>query len=319
MCDKNHEKITPKFYCKCCDYSTSKQSEWDRHLSRRKHKILTNTYNGLTKNHEKSPNQYTCICGKSYKHRQSLYTHRTTCEVLRAEYEAKIEQELEQELEQENTPQAVPVQNSGISHDDLMLAVTKTIEGLNPVLIEAIKNAGNHNSHNTTNNTNNTFNLQFYLNETCKNALNIQDFVKNLQISTQDFEEVGKLGYAEGISRLVINGLNEMDVTERPIQCSDLKREVIHIKDDDKWEKDTPNQDKLKGVIKQIENRNLMVMDDWTRANPGCKDPNHGKNDLYLNCIQASCGPLDATEEARSMKKISKNLANHTVIKKMME
>ena len=157
------------------------------------------------------------------------------------------------------------------------------------------------------------------MNETCKNALNIQDFVKNLQISTQDFEEVGKLGYAEGISRLVINGLNEMDVTERPIQCSDLKREVIHIKDDDKWEKDTPNQDKLKGVIKQIENRNIMVMDDWTRANPGCKDPNHGKNDLYLNCIQASCGPLDATEEARSIKKISKNLASHTIIKKMVE
>ena len=308
-------KNAKEFYCQSCDFICFKKSNFETHLATPKHKRLTEDLQKSPKKCQKMPDQYSCICGKTYKHRQSLHKHRMTCSIISAE----IEREIEQELEQENTPQAVPVQNSGISHDDLMLAVTKTIEGLNPVLIEAIKNAGNHNSHNTTNNTNNTFNLQFYLNETCKNALNIQDFVKNLQISTQDFEEVGKLGYAEGISRLVINGLNEMDVTERPIQCSDLKREVIHIKDDDKWEKDTPNQDKLKGVIKQIENRNLMVMDDWTRANPGCKDPNHGKNDLYLNCIQASCGPVDASEEAKSLKMISKNLANHTVIKKMVE
>ena len=302
-------KNAENYFCIACDFSCPKKSNFEKHLTTRKHINRTIRTNLEQKNAKKCHSGYECVCGKTYSARNSLWYHKQKCEVYLAE----------QDTYEEKTPQAVPVQNTGVTHDDLMLAVTKTIEGLNPVLIEAIKHAGTHNSHNTNTTNNNTFNLQFYLNETCKNALNIQDFVKNLQISTQDFEEVGKLGYAEGISRLVINGLNEMDVTERPIQCSDLKREVIHIKDDDKWEKDTPNQDKLKGVIKQIENRNIMVMDDWTRANPGCKDPNHGKNDLYLNCIQASCGPLDATEEARSIKKISKNLASHTIIKKMVE
>jgi len=300
--DKNHEKITEKFYCSTCDYKTCRKSEWDRHLSTRKHKILTDTYK-INKNHEKSPNLYTCECGSTYKHRQSLNNHKNICPIINAEVQ--------------------------YDHSPVKPQTTSIDENLIKVLTEAITDAfvkvaghnttNNHtNSHNTTNNTN-TFNLQFFLNDTCKDAMNISDFVKNLQISTSDFERLGDIGYTEGISRILIDGLNELDVTRRPIHCSDVKREVIHIKDQDKWEKDTPNQDKLKCVIKQISNKNMMVMDNWQQENPGCKEYNNRKNDLYLKLLTESIGPVDSATSEKHMKKIVKNIAMHTIIDKQIK
>jgi hypothetical protein len=169
----------------------------------------------------------------------------------------------------------------------------------------------NNNSHNTTNN-NQTFNLQLFLNEDCKNAMNITDFVKNLQINTSDFERLGDVGHAEGISRMLIKGLSELDITERPIHCSDAKREVIHIKDQDKWEKDT-DKVKLKKAIQDISNRNMMVMDDWKTENPGCTEYDNAKNDMYMKLMVQSLTPL---AEEKDFKKIIKSVAKNTIIDK---
>ena len=147
-----------------------------------------------------------------------------------------------------------PEPELGLDKDKVIIDLLQQNNQLQKHVIELSKNGGN-NSHNTithTNSHNKTFNLQFFLNETCKDAMNIQDFIKSLQLNIQDLESVGELGYAEGISRMFVKGLNELEVTKRPIHCSDLKREVIHIKDKDVWEKDTSNQDKLKKAIKDL-------------------------------------------------------------------
>ena len=151
-----------------------------------------------------------------------------------------------------------------ISYADKTINTQKTV-------IESGNLGGNNtnHSHNTTNSHNKTFNLNFYLNETCKDAMNLQDFIKTLQLNLGDLERVGELGYTEGISRMFIKGLNDLDETRRPIHCSDLKREVIHIKDNDVWEQDNENRDKLRKAINDISNKNIMLLDDWRQENPG--------------------------------------------------
>ena len=171
-------------------------------------------------------------------------------------------------------------------------------------------------SHNHTNSHNKTFNLQFFLNETCKDAMNITEFVNSLKLTLHDLEQVGELGYAEGISRAFIKGLSDLEVTKRPIHCSDLKREIIHIIDQDKWERDNPNQDKLKKAIKDLSNKNIMLLDDWRKENPGCTEYAHRKNDIYLKMMVESMGPADNNAEKKDFGKIIKKIAKSTIIDK---
>ena len=211
-----------------------------------------------------------------------------------------------------------PESNLGLDKDKVIIDLLQQNNQLQKHVIELSKNGGN-NSHNTithTNSHNKTFNLQFFLNETCKDAMNIQDFIKSLQLNIQDLESVGELGYAEGISRMFVRGLNELEVTKRPIHCSDLKREVIHIKDKDVWEKDTSNQDKLKKAIKDLSNKNIMLFDDWQRQNPGYDQYDSKKNDIYLHMMVQAMGPADEAAEKRDFGKIIKSIAKNTIIDK---
>jgi len=312
---KNAKKCQ-EFVCDACDFTCFKQSNYTSHLATRKHKMMTNDDKMMTLGIKKMPKQYTCECGKSYAHRQGLHVHTLKCPFILAEVPPPVP-----------VPdvQPQPVQSS--SPSELLFAklieqnnafMENVIDKVVEVVAKVVKKdtMSNSHNHNHTNSHNKTFNLQFFLNDTCKDAMNISDFVKTLQISTADFEKIGDLGYAESISRLLINGLNELDVTKRPIHCSDLKREIIHIKDQDRWEKDTPNQDKLKGVIQKISNKNMMVMDDWRNENPGCKEYDNRKNDLYLKLLTESIGPMDAVSLDREFKKITKKIATSTIIDK---
>ena len=174
----------------------------------------------------------------------------------------------------------------------------------------------NNNTNNNTINNNQQFNLNFFLNETCKDAMNITDFIKSIQLNVQDLEKVGELGYAEGISRLLVRGLNELEVTKRPIHCSDLKRETLHIKDQDKWEKDNSNQDMLKKAIKDLSNRNIMLFDDWQKLNPGYDQYDNKNNDIYLKMLVQAMGPHDEVAERRDFGKIIRRVAKTTIIDK---
>ena len=146
--------------------------------------------------------------------------------------------------------------------------------------------------------------------------MNLQDFIKTLQLNLGDLERVGELGYTEGISRMFIKGLNDLDETRRPIHCSDLKREVIHIKDNDVWEQDNENRDKLRKAINDISNKNIMLLDDWRQENPGFDQYDSKKNDLYLKLLVNTMGPDSPDATDRAFRKIIRKVASSTIIKK---
>jgi hypothetical protein len=217
---QNETKKVPKssefFVCDCCDYNTSRRGQYDRHLATDKHQNMSNETNMKQKSSEK----FHCQCGIAFRSRTTLWRHKKTCSCDKFE-----------------------IKNPDDSADkDLIMMLVKQ----NSELLEVIKN-GTHNttnSHNTI--TNKTFNLQFFLNETCKDAMNIMDFVDSIKLQLSDLENVGKLGYVEGISNIITSNLKALDVSQRPIHCADQKREVLYIKDENKWEKEDETKKKLK-------------------------------------------------------------------------
>jgi hypothetical protein len=185
-------------------------------------------------------------------------------------------------------------------------------------LLEVAKHSQINNTINNTNTNshNKTFNLQFFLNETCKDAMNMKDFIKSLELSMSELERMGEIGFAEGMSKLFVDRLNSLDITKRPIHCSDVKREIIHIKDDNKWERDNANLDRLRKIIKQLTHKNILRVDDWKKANPGCTEYNSRKNDQYLRINMEAIGPVDQAEEKRDFGKIIRRVAENTAIDK---
>jgi hypothetical protein len=313
---ENSQKLEKKhdLFCHNCHFKCSKYSEWDRHILTRKHEILTNPTNPNKSLQLKTPKVsqiYQCPCGKTYKHRSTLSHHKKDC-----------------------TDKIIQIEESTPSPDDIQLPTNMIIELIkqnqefkqlvmdqNKQLLEVMKdckpsNNNNNNNNNVINSNNKTFNLQVFLNETCKDAMNMKDFIQSLQLNLTDLEKVGELGYAEGISRMFINGLNNLEVTKRPIHCSDVKREIMHIKDEDKWEKYNASQDKLKNIIRQITFKNIMLMDDWKEANPKCTEYNSRKYDHYLKLMLESMGPTDEVAEKRDFSKIIRRVAENTMIDK---
>jgi hypothetical protein len=187
----------------------------------------------------------------------------------------------------------------------------------NKMILEVAKNSQiNNNTISHSNNNNKTFNLQFFLNETCKDAMNMKDFIHSLELSFPELEKMGEVGFAEGMSRLFVNRLNSLEITKRPIHCSDVKREIIHIKDDNKWEIDNANLDRLRKIIKQITYKNILRVDDWKKANQGCTEYNSRKYDHYLKLNMEAIGPIDEVGEKRDFAKIIRRVAETTAIDK---
>jgi hypothetical protein len=188
-------------------------------------------------------------------------------------------------------------------------------------MIEIVKNMGNvttNSNNNTTNiqNNNKSFNLNVFLNETCKDAMNMSDFLNMLDVTTYDFEQTGKNGYVEGMCRILENGLNKLEVHERPIHCTDAKRETIYIKDNDKWEKDDDKKTKLVSVIKQVGSKNIKMISQWCKEHPGWKDPDSKENDRYLKYVSnAMCGGTDE-EIHKNYGDIARYISKITVVDK---
>jgi hypothetical protein len=169
----------------------------------------------------------------------------------------------------------------------------------------------------TISNCNNkTFNLQVFLNDTCKDALNISDFVNQIKLTINDLEETGKLGYVNGISRVVINNLNNTNITQRPIHCSDSKRETLYIKDDGKWLKEDEGKPILTKAIKQIANKNIQQITEWQRLNPQYADPESKQNDKYIQIVINSMSGSSKEECEKNYEKIVKNIVKESIIDK---
>jgi hypothetical protein len=271
-----------------------------------------NSYNDLQNNDslsQKVAKKFICECGKGYKHRQGLSYHRKTCDSKPENITMSVE---------ENLP--VNNQYSG----DLILELLKQNQEFKELIIEQNKqmlemskerSIVTTNSNNNITQNNNKFNLQVFLNETCKDALNLSEFLESLIISLTDFENFGPLGYCGGITNILVNGLNKLDIHKRPIHCSDLKREVIHIKNNDAWHKDE-NKEQMIKVIKEIEHKNIKQMSLWGKANPEYQDPNNKKSDLYTKLIDNSLSDSDKEKAMKNYHKIIRTVAKEILVDK---
>jgi hypothetical protein len=242
-----------------------------------------------------------CDCGKEYKYRQGLSIHKKQC--------TKIITSVE------------PVTNITNISSELIIEIIKQNNELQKQIIELCKNntttTNNTNNNNTINSHNKTFNLQFFLNDTCKNAMNLTDFVSSLQINLSDLESVGELGFVNGLSKLIINGLNDLEECERPVHCSDLKRESMYVKEDNKWEKEDAENTRMKKALRQIAHKNTKMLPVWKAKNPDCKRSESHLSDKYSHMvIEAMGGPGDNDEEKAN--KIIRKIAKEVTIKKQV-
>ncbi len=174
----------------------------------------------------------------------------------------------------------------------------------------------NNNNINNINNINNSFNLNVFLNEKCKDAINISEFVDNIKMQLTDLENFGYLGYVEGVSRIFIKNLKDLDTYSRPIHCSDFKREVLYIKDDNKWTKEQEDKPILKSAIKQIANKNIKQIQTWKQENPECIHSDSRKNDQYINIVMNSMSGGTSEEQYNNIYQIVKNVSKAVIIEK---
>ena len=280
--NEKNEKI---FMCLKCDFKCCYLSDWNRHLSTRKHQIGNNG-NQMEINYE-------CDCGKLFITNSGLWKHKKKCLTEKIQYIDGINI---------NDKNALVIhllkQNTDLQHKIIDMSSKSTI------------------TNNTNNTTNNTFNLNVFLNETCKDAMNISDFVSSIKMELDDLEHVGRTGYIQGISNILIKNLNNIEQHLRPLHCSDFKREILYIKDNNKWTKDTENKPILTNAIKIIANQNIKQINKWVQQYPDCVKSNSKKNDLYLKIVSNSMNGLTKEESDKNIHKIITNVAKNVTINK---
>jgi hypothetical protein len=303
---------TPKFNCEKCDFHSSNKKDFTRHINSIKHirnENLTLAMN-FTQNYPNYPKP-TCVnCGKEYKDKSGLWRHKKKCStnsVINNNVEL-----IDNDLTDKKFILQIIKQNTELIKENsefkqLMIEQSKT-------MTELAKKAGNNTTNNTTNN--NQFNLNFFLNETCKNAMNIMDFVGQLQVGIKELEETGRLGYAEGISKIFINGLKQMNISDRPIHCSDMKRETLYIKNNNEWNKETQDKPILTHAIKHVANKNIKQITEWTKIHPEYKEPRSKENDKYLKIVSEAMSGSSEEETNKNYEKIIKNVIKETIIDK---
>jgi hypothetical protein len=305
----NEQKSTIKYNCVICDYYTSRKSQYERHVTTVKHQNNENASKMLVQASKKVQKTFICNnCGNEYKHDSSYYKHKKKCEIKQVEHiTISVEEEQPPENNQYSTDLILELLKQNQEFKELILEQNKH-------MLEMSKDRNVTNNNNITQN-NNKFNLNVFLNETCKDALNLSDFLESLILSLTDFENFGPLGYCGGISNILVNGLNKLDISKRPIHCSDLKREVIHIKNNDTWHKDE-NKEQMIKAIKAIEHKNVKQMSLWGKANPEYKDPNHKKSDLYTKLIDNSLCDTDKEKALKNYNKIIRTVAKEILVDK---
>jgi len=304
--EQKNPKKERNFICEYCDFKCSKQSSMVRHTSTDKHKRRVD---GNKKEIQKSNKIYDCKCGKIFKTYCGLWKHNKSCV-----------QEDAIEI-YNNTPNENMIVTSGTDykHDmnqltNLVIEVVKNNSEFQKQMFDMCKNMqstiiSNSNCNNTNTINNNNFNLQVFLNEYCKDAMNISEFVDSFDLELSDLENVGRVGYIEGISNIIINKIKDMDVNKRPIHCSDLKREIIYIKDDDVWEREDANNTKFRKVIKKVTGKNIGMLTGWQEKYPECMDIESDYNDIYIKLMQSAMGPRDTEgSEVKIMKKVLKHI-----------
>lgn len=280
------------YSCENCMFTTSNKNDYSRHLLTAKHKSVTSgDIFGST--------AYECgNCFKVYKSRNGLWCHKKKCKMSKTC--------------NEKTPYDNPYEN--MSKDEIIMHLLKQNTDLSNKVLEIASTPTMNHSTINNNSNNKHFNLNVFLNENCKNAMNMKDFVNSLEIENYELENVGKLGYVEGISNIFIRSLKELDETERPMHCMDKKRETLYIKDDNVWNKDD-KKEKVKQVIGQIAHKNFLKISDWKANNPLWQDTETKKNSQYLDIVRQVFTCITPDDD-NGIKKIIKKVANEVCVDK---
>ena len=299
---------SPKFECIFCDYKCFKNSDYIKHSNTKKHKLLEIGYKKNTDH-----NEYFCDCGKQYAYHSGLWKHRKKCDVVATKSPNGDKNSLHPLL-------TIPPTNNEII--EILKVQMLENQELKKFMMEQHKQmmelASKSNVTNTINSNcnNNTFNLQFFLNEKCKDALNINDFVDSIKIQMTDLENFAHLDYPDGVSKIFVKNLNNVDTYLRPIHCSDLKREVLYIKNNNEWIKETDDKPLLKNAIKKIANKNIRQINEWVKEHPGCQDPTTKQNVKYNKIVMNSMSGGTVEEQHNNLEQIVKNVTKAVVIDK---
>jgi hypothetical protein len=292
--NENKPKTSQKYQCELCDFSTSKKSNYDTHISTAKHQNHVNGNILETAGNENKPktSHYSCEnCKKEFTNRSGLWKHSKICKTNEIE-----NNEISKDTEKK---------------DELINYLIKENQEFKNLILEIVKK-DTYTTNNTTNTNshNKAFNLQFFLNETCKDAMNIMDFVESIQLQLSDLEKVGEIGYVEGISNIIVKNLNALDITQRPVHCTDKKRETIYIKDEDKWEKDE-EKNKIRKVIKKVATKNARLIQKFKEKHPDYNEYHSKYSTQYHKLIIESfggSGDNDLEKEDKIIRNISKNI-----------
>ena len=324
MTTKKMPENAEKYVCEKCDFKCCKRSNYDNHLATLKHKNTTNN-NAISSDENASLEtlkKYYCICGKIYNHRATLYNHKKKCiqpDVLetqpiqaptQAPTQAPIIDNIKTTNENENLIELLIEENKDFKN--LILEMMKSNTDLQSKMMDMCKNSNNTTINNkNSNNHNKTFNMQIFLNEHCKDAMNIKDFADSFELQISDLEKVGQLGYVDGISDIIIKKLNEMDVYKRPIHCSDTKRDTVYVHADNIWTKETSDHDQVRMLVQRITAKNIRLLPIWREMYPNCKNNMHRLNETYLSLTRQAMGGFGGTipeNESKIIRKIAKTV-----------
>jgi hypothetical protein len=300
--------ITDRLECKLCDFKCCRPAELSRHLLTRKHQNRTTLNENNTSG--VGPTFVCKKCNKTYKARNSLWYHENKCAVQPTSVEKINEGLLNLICEQTKAMEKITNHNTELQKQSFELQkqntelVSKTLELCKPV--------NNSTTINQTNNNNQRFNINLFLNEQCKDAINFSDFVKNIQISYEDLENNAQLGFVNGISKIFLDNLKQLDVTERPIHCTDVKRETMYIKDENTWTKQS-DDDKLQQAIQTVSYRSMGKLAEWKQENPDYKDCN---SEFSQKCLDIQKQTLAGSERGVYYPKVIHALARETIVEK---
>jgi len=313
---KSQDHIT-SHYCNICNFTTTNKCNYTTHLQTNKHlSKISNSENPI------EPKNQCTNCNKLFVNTSGLWKHKQKCQIP-----SLVNTESSHQQSHSNSfTDVIESVNNTVFNETMFIEFMKSNKELQSFLVEqnqklmtelSKSNSVTNNSNNNTNNiTNNQFNLNVFLNETCKDAMNITDFVNSLKVTIEEFENTGKLGYIEGISRIIINRLKGIDTTKRPVHCTDAKRETLYVRDEDAWSKDSDDNMKMKKAVAQVARMNLSQLPKWQKENPESEILDTKQHDQYVKYAMAALGGKGEEEEAKFIDKIMKNVLKEIIIDK---